>query len=139
MKTGKIILELEFDGENNYSEQDLIQSIDLEYLNQAFNLHGLENIEASASKSKPDFAVYRSVISHAIEILKSELHEISDLEVVSYFEGAFDVISNYAEIGKLDEQLFATYLSDFIREAGIQRVTLEKVNLQVLADLEKML
>lgn len=112
MKTGKIILELGLDE---------------------------ENIEVLASKSKLDFIVYHSVINHAIEILKSELHEISDLEKVSYFEGVFNAISSYAETGNLDEQLFSTYLAEFIRESGIQRITLERVNFQVLAALEKML
>lgn len=139
MKTAKIILELELDGENNYSAQDLIQSVNFEYLNQALNLQGLENIEVSACETKVEFSVYHSVINHAIVILKSELHEVSDLEEVSYFEGAFNVISGYAEAGTMDKQQFATYLSDFIREDGIQRATLEKVNLQVLEDLEKML
>lgn len=50
MKTVKIILKLEFDGENNYSEQDLIKNVNLDYLNQAFNLEGLENIEVLGSE-----------------------------------------------------------------------------------------
>jgi|GEM_PF-6911328 hypothetical protein len=48
MKKAKIIVEIEFEEENNYSTQALVNSINLEYLNQALDIQGIENLEVSA-------------------------------------------------------------------------------------------
>lgn len=78
-------------------------------------------------------------IQNAITIVKSKLLETTDIEEVSFFEGAFSVLEELQNQNKPNEDLFKQYLSDFIREDGIEREILIKEAPQLLAELEKLL
>ncbi len=80
-----------------------------------------------------------SIINHATAILQSELSTTTELETASFFEGVFSVFASQKTKGKLDETMFKSYLSEFLKEDGIARNTLSKVNSHLLQDLEEML
>ena len=80
-----------------------------------------------------------SIINHAVAILQSELSTTTELETASFFKGAFSVFESQTVQGKLDEAMFKNYLSEFLKENGIARNTLSKVNNHLLQDLEEML
>jgi len=80
-----------------------------------------------------------SLLTYAIEILQTEAAEQSDLEELSYFEGAFQVLSKLNQHDADCKALFREYLSDFIRADGIEREILTEKAPRLLDDLEQML
>lgn len=78
-------------------------------------------------------------IQNAITIVKSKLLETTDIEEVSFFEGTFSVLEELQNQNKPNGDLFKQYLSDFIREDGIEREILTDEAPQLLAELEKLL
>ncbi len=48
MEHVKIIIDIVFDKNNSYTQEDLVQHIDFQYLTQALDFHGIEHIEVTA-------------------------------------------------------------------------------------------
>jgi len=83
--------------------------------------------------------MYLSLTTYAIEFLQGIVNESSDLEELSYFEGAFQVLFKLNQNDADCKALFREYLSDFIRADGIERELLTEKAPRLLADLERML
>lgn len=75
MKTINIIIEVIFEEGTYCFPQDIIENINLEYLNQAFNLHGIEKLVVSGEEALKQ-KISASSIYQAIANFQSELEEI---------------------------------------------------------------
>lgn len=80
-----------------------------------------------------------TLIQNAITIVQSKIIETTDIEEVSFFEGAFSILEELQNQNEPNEDLFKQYLSDFIREDGIEREILTDEAPQLLAELGKLL
>lgn len=80
-----------------------------------------------------------TLINIAINLIERNISQSDDFQSLSFFQGVFNVLSTLNDKGKLEDDIFKEYLTDFIREDGIERVILERENIVLLDELEKML
>ena len=80
-----------------------------------------------------------TLINIAINLIERNISQSDDFQSLSFYQGVFNVLSTLNDKGKLEDDIFKEYLTDFIREDGIERLILERENMVLLDELEKML
>lgn len=76
MKTERIIIDITFDEGTYYTPQDIIENINLQYLNEAFNLDGIANLVISEKEEELKKTINFSSVYQAMADFQSELEAL---------------------------------------------------------------